>query len=155
MTETATFKGTYSDIKNVRSRKVTQIIVEIPIEQYADFVKVFGGPDPAEEKWIALALLKDVSRETSNEKRKFEDLPPTQQAALACKREAFQTYCGGFDECTNGAYNCALEDDVADFVRVRCGIESRAELNTNEHAAAKWEQLYHNFTFWLADAEHG
>jgi len=147
MTDRAAFFGTYAEIRNVRSRKVTQIIVEIPIERYAEFVAVFGGPNPAEETCIALARMDGEHVAPSKPKRAFSDLPAAQQAALACQREAFQRYVfeqkNGFDMSEVGAIS---------FVRAHCDVESRSELTTNADARKVWGQLYGEFNLWLEDA---
>lgn len=45
----AAFKDTYSDLRFVKSRKVAQVVVELPIEEASRFVEAFGAPDPSKE----------------------------------------------------------------------------------------------------------
>jgi len=148
MSDLATFKGTYSDIKLIRSRKVAVVCVEIPIEAATAFVNAFGMPDPASETWVALARINNMQNDTPKEKRPFSELPAAQQAALACKREAFQRYVYEQD----GSGLVMDEDHTADYVRNWCGVESRSELASNANAAYQWEMLYQNFQLWLEDA---
>jgi hypothetical protein len=140
----ATFQGTYSDIKLVRGRKVAQVVVEIPIEAATAFVAAFGMPDPAEETWVALARL-GTHVMPPKEKRDFRELPRSQQAALACKREDFQRFVCNDSE--------ASELAAADYVRGFCGVESRSELATNDEAAAEWDDLYQQFEYRMMDME--
>lgn len=86
----------YVDHKNVPGRGVLKIILEIPVEHTTDFFNKFGHPDPGKEKRVGLALLATETDEVSvkdelaeKAKRKFEDLPYSQQAALLCKDERF------------------------------------------------------------------
>ena len=147
MTDHASFQGTYSDIKLIRSRKVAVVCIEIPIEAATAFVAAFGIPNPAEETWVALARM--GSRQAPiKEKRPFSELPPAQQAALACKREAFQRYL--FDE--YGTIEVS-EDSAANWVRRYCNVDSRSELTTNDEAATMWSIIYGNFQLWLGETE--
>lgn len=149
MTDLATFKGTYSDIKLIRSRKVAMIHVEIPIEAAAAFVAVFGMPNPAEETWIALARM-NTMESTPKPKRVFSELPLPQQAALACKREAFWKFIA--ERCDIQESHCT-EIQAAQYVREFCNIESRSELARNEVAADLWEELYEAFQLWLRETD--
>jgi len=152
MDDRAAFFGTYADIKNIRSRKVAQIIVEIPIERYAEFVSVFGGPNPAEETCIALARMDgETPVKDTPKKRSFYELSPTQQAVLACKRDTFQLFIAEQD--SNGLVMDIMdEENTADYVRNWCGVESRSELTTDLEAGTRWTALYDQFQLWLADA---
>jgi len=149
MTDQATFSGTYSDLKLIRSRKVAVVCIEIPIEAAAAFVAAFGMPNPAEETWVAIARMKnEVKEPTTTLKRPFDKLPLPQQAALACKREAFQRFVFESPLIEIGAIEIS-ERAAAVFVRHHCKIESRSELARNEIAADNWEELYRDFTLWL------
>lgn len=53
----AVIRATYSDLKFLKTRKVAQIICEVPIENAGEIVKIFGAPDPSRETWVAVALL--------------------------------------------------------------------------------------------------
>lgn len=54
----------YAQLKFVQGRKVAQIILEIPIEQGAEFVRMFGTPNPEEGTPVALARLNIARKET-------------------------------------------------------------------------------------------
>ena len=56
----AVIKGTYSDFKLIKTRNVVQMIIEVPIEQANQITTKFGMPQPNEEKWVAVALIKRV-----------------------------------------------------------------------------------------------
>lgn len=58
MDDAAAFRATFHNTKNVLGRKVLQIILEVPIERSVEVHSVLGWPDPATEKWVAVALLK-------------------------------------------------------------------------------------------------
>lgn len=54
----AAFKATFHNTKNVLGRKVLQVILEVPIEKSSEVHDILGWPDPATEKWVAVAVLK-------------------------------------------------------------------------------------------------
>lgn len=58
MSAPAAFQATYSDWKLIRSRKVVQICLEVPIEAAGQAYNALGGmPNPASEVWVGVARL--------------------------------------------------------------------------------------------------
>ena len=93
--------------------------------------------------WVALgddekpALAQPVAKEKApKEKRRFHDLPLSQQAAIRCEDERFQQWLHKWYRIPPNA-----GESTADAVRAHCGVQSRKELDTNEDAAAKWKIL--------------
>lgn len=167
LTTRAVIQGNYSDLKFVRTRKVVQVVIEIPIEHAADFVQKFGAPDPSAETWVAVARLDpDQAQQTAEpaaappatperEPRKFADLPLPQQAALMCDRADFQEFMEEFWSIQVHQLGEMEADDTADAVRMFCGITSRAELATNELAARWWKELLVKFESWRTQQRYG
>jgi hypothetical protein len=134
----AAFSGDYVDLRFVKSRKVAQVVVEIPIEQAAAFVAAFGAPNPSTGVPVALARLAAAQeQQPAKERRKFSELPPSQQAAMRCNERDFQTFM-----------DASTPDEAAESVRLHCGIRSRAELNSSPEAAAKWDLLEADYFAW-------
>lgn len=149
MSAPAAFKATYSDLKFIKSRKVAQVMLELPIEQADAFVKAFGTPNPASETWVGIARL-DMSKaaaEVPKAKRQFSDLPLAQQAALRCNEPAFWTFLSHH---TGEGIVCA--DDAAATVRYYCGVASRAALGM-EPAAGRWKALDDAYWGWSRGLE--
>lgn len=147
MTDKAVFSGSYSDIRFVRTRKIAAITIEIPIEAASAFIEAFGAPDPSKECPVAIARLFPASSngpatdfESVNggstpsagtkDKKRWDDLPPSQQAAIRCNEKGFIRWLDVIDE-----------RDAACVVRERCGVLSRAELDKEPTAAARWRQI--------------
>lgn len=147
MTAPAAIRATYSDLRFVKSRKVAQITLEVPIEEAANIVAMFGTPNPASETWVALARLGGASvpqAAPEKERRRFSELPPAQQAALKCQDEAFRRWLWEAHY-----FPTEDEDDVAEWIRVQCEVKSRADLNTNPEAAERWLTLLREFDVWM------
>lgn len=138
MSAPAAFSGDYVDLRFVKSRKVAQVVVELPIEQAAAFVAAFGAPNPSTGVPVALARLAPAQdQQPAKERRKFMDLPPAQQAAMRCNEPEFQTFL-----------KVSTADDAAREVRRLCGVETRAELNSDERAARRWGTMEGDYFAW-------
>lgn len=147
MSSPAAFKAAYSDLRFVKSRKVAQIVLEMPIEEASRFVEAFGAPDPSKETWCAIARLdptKIAATVPQKEKRALSELPLSQQAALKCNDVSFRTFLArGYPQIKTLDLDMAVEE-----VRSFCGVKSRSELDSNSAAAAKWKQLSDAFWAW-------
>lgn len=53
------FKATFCNFRNIAGLKVMQIHLEVPIEQADQVYDILGWPDPANPKWVAVALLNE------------------------------------------------------------------------------------------------
>jgi hypothetical protein len=147
MSAPAAFKAAYADLKFIKTRKVAQIVLELPIEEASRFVEAFGAPDPSKETWCAIARLdaaKIASPAPQKEKRSLSELPLSQQAALKCNDVSFRTFLArGCPEVKTFSLDMAVES-----VRSICGVKSRSELDTNPEAAAAWKRLTDEFWGW-------
>lgn len=150
MSAPAAIKGTYSDLRFVKSRKVAQVTIEVPLEQAEQVIALFGTPNPAAETWVALARLNPSAKPDAQteggvkDRRRFHDLPPAQQAALKCKETAFQRFL--HEQHESGA---VTEPMAVDAVRDICGVASRSELNDKPAAATRWARLLSEFDTWM------
>jgi hypothetical protein len=142
MSAPAAIQGSYADLKTVKSRKVIQIIVEIPTEAGDAFVAAFGMPNPAAEIPVALARLQS-GPEQAKERRKFEDLPLAQQAGIRCSDPVFQQFAVEMLEAPGKSELWAAES-----VRKWCGVLTRAELEKSESSTNAWRRIEDKFVAW-------
>lgn len=158
MTDQSVFKATFSNIKNIPSRKVCQLVFEVPIEAADAALYALGGlPNPAAERWVAVARLNDeppsaepVAALPAPDIKRWADLPPAQQAAIRCGEPEF---CRFLHEGVSQTPGFSLPgvpgpDAAAAFVRAICGVASRAEFNTNDEARTRWNALEAEFWAW-------
>lgn len=142
----AAFSGDYVDLKFVKTRKVAQVYIEIPLEQAAAFVAAFGAPNPANGVPVAVARLIEASEAqpaSKKEKRDWKALTPAEQAGIRCADENFWEFLSS--QCTS---DCNNADEAAAFVRGACDIKSRSELNVDDKARAKWKRLDDAYYAW-------
>lgn len=140
MTQPAAFRATYSDIRFVKTRKVCQVVLEIPLEQADSFLSAFGTPNPAEEKWCAIARLTDKPPQEAQpepEHTGWHNLRPSAQAAIRCEDPLFWQFM-----------MVNTEEKVVAAVREACGVKSRSELDRRKDAQMLWEHIDGEFIEW-------
>lgn len=152
--EKSVFSGDYTDIRFVKSRKVAQIVMEIPIEQATAFVAAFGAPDPSTGIPVAIARLGPLGKEMAKQppsaydkpKRSWDQIQRSQQAALMCGDPEFD----GFLDKTWPSLKAMKS--TADKVRHLCIVVSRADLDKDSVAADRWDKLFSDFQLWKRGA---
>jgi hypothetical protein len=140
MSHPAAFRATYSDLKFIKTRKIAQIVLEMPLEQASDFIAAFGAPNPAEEKWVAVARLVDKTPEEprqEHEHKNWHALKLSAQAAIRCDDPLFWQFLVVSDK-----------KQAVEKVRWACEVKSRAELDRDVSAGSKWEELDEQFIEW-------
>ena len=55
----AAIRAAYSDWRPVKSRKVLQLVFEVPLERQTEVLTMLGAPMPDREIWCGIALLRD------------------------------------------------------------------------------------------------
>lgn len=140
----AAFSGTYSDLRFVKSRKVAQVVIEMPIEDANRFLSAFGAPDPAREVWCAIARLnhapikdEEATIQPEKSRQQWDNLRPSARAAILCGETAFAVFL-----------KCKTKEEAADKLRKHCGVKSRSEFNTDETARMKFEFVEREFQRW-------
>lgn len=142
----AAIDADYVDLKFIKSRKVCQVVVEIPIERGDEFVKKFGTPSPATGVPVALARLEEsalkqqLRASVEKEKKKWEDMPRSQQAALACQSP-------DFSEWLFAKYGWLRRpgDDANDLLKRVLDVVSKKQLDGGGMAADRWDSLYSDY----------
>jgi hypothetical protein len=158
VTKPSAFRATFADLKVIKTRQCVQIILEVPTEQFDAAYEVLGGlPNPAAERWFAVAALAQDSKPASERsqavvldkpqsggKRDWRDMPPAQQAALRCNNVMFTAFLK--EERSDDWHEAGA--DPAECVRLICSVASRSLLNTEHRARVVWKQLDDQFQAW-------
>ena len=146
------FQATFSDFRLVKGRKVAQLVFEVPIEAADAALQTLGGvPRPDQEAWVGIAridpknLTSDARKPSTEpkERRRFHELPLSQQCAMRCNEGSFQRFMAEEYKAMGAEAN-----HVA-CVKQICGIESRSEIGDNNAAGTKWRQLEAEYQTWM------
>jgi hypothetical protein len=136
----AAIQGTFADFKLVKTRRTVQIVIEVPIEQADQALAALGGlPQPAEEKWVAIARLETKAKVQPLKAETKLSL----EAVMRCKDPQFWAFIK--DQWYRDIDN---EEEAARWVRQFCQIDSRSSLNSDPVAASLWRDLEGRFLVW-------
>lgn len=146
-TRPVAIQGEFVELRKIDYRKVYRIYIEVPMEQGDAVIACFGGLPKGQ--WIGMAPL-DSARVAAKpavmagppaeravhkaEPRKWREVPPSAQAGMLASDPEFQAWVGA-----------ATEQEAAAYIRNRCGITSRSELNTNPLALQVWQAMSRAF----------
>lgn len=158
MSKPAAFLGTYTDLKFLSGLKVARVTLEIPIERSQEFIGMFGTPNKADPAWCAIARMDVEALKAPTVPEKPAEPAPVEKAkakrsnlaAIMCKEnEAFQMWLADlYPSRWDRHYNPLdrTSADAADLtLKEVLGIQSKAELDTNPEAAARFDEIRTSF----------
>jgi hypothetical protein len=152
MTDKAACLGTFSDFRLIKSRKLCQIIVEIPIEQANAALQALGGiPDSANPPWVGIARVQPKAaseplKAVERPRKTWAELTPAQQAGIRCQEQEFVEFLAEEFGDEIG--------DPADYVRKYCGVESRSLIFKGSQAAQRWNLLESAYQAHLSERQY-
>ena len=155
MTKPAALQADFTSYKPVPSRKVLQLVFEVPLETQEQTFKVLGYPTPGESTWVAVARL-DTKPQAQAEgatapNKSWDTMSRSQRAALRLKSEAFQIWLAEKYPATWDDFYInqgMLSPEAADAtLKDRLGIASKRDLDNDPVAASRFDSL-------LTDYEH-
>lgn len=122
----------YADWRPVKGRKVLQLVLEVPLEQQGEVLNMLGAPLPDRDLWVGVAVLTDGKNDS------YKGGKLAQSAGILCGEGAFRQWC-----------DATTPDEAADYIRTRCGVESRAHLDHDEKAAREFREMKREYEAWL------
>lgn len=105
--------------------------------------------DVPTDAYVSSAAESGVKITTLKDRKRFEDLPLSQQAALRCQDAEFQSYLRSRTD------EQFTEGGAAIYVRNFCGVDSRSELDSDRVAGASWRSLESQYQAHLTTLRHG
>jgi hypothetical protein len=128
----------------VKTRKVAQLVIEIPIEAADAFIAAFGSPRPDKNVPVAIARLDPAAKA---EKVKGGEL--ARRAGIVCGERAFQTFLE-LNKQVPGTTRVHVPDaeNAAMILRRLCGVQSRAELDHNGEGAIRFNTIMSEYRNW-------
>ena len=157
----AALRATFSDYRTVKTRKVLQLILEVPLEQQADVFAALGYPVPDSDIWVAIARLNPGAGAEADGRPGFNVLPceigderldspvritasergkaryaEADEMAKAVTRAALLAKEPRFREWLADEFGTCVFDeaDAAERIRIICHISSRSEIGTKRDA---------------------
>jgi hypothetical protein len=135
----AAMQADYCDLKIIKTRKVIQVVLEIPQEAGNAFIAAFGLPRSDGNVPVAIARL---DTRAVAEKPKGGKL--AQRAGIVCGEPGFKKYL-----LSHHPYIEAL-GTPAQYLRSYCGVVSRAELDHDAGAAKLFDEMMREYSAWLS-----
>lgn len=141
----AAIQAEYADYKRVKTRKVLQLICEVPIEQAPEIHKMLGEPAFGERQ-ITVAIARLNVAAVAPEPPKAKNY--AQQAAMCCQEQAFIQFLR--ETVDIGPYGHDWgEGEAASTVRALCQVSSRSQLIEGSEAGERWRKLWLDYQNWL------
>lgn len=123
--------ATYVDYRRIKGRKVHQIIFEVPSEKWPEAYGVLGEPSIDTSGWFAIAKMHGAE-------------PERPKGGKLAQRACILSNEGGFAAFCAEKYGKEPVSLIYDF----CGVTSRAYLDHDERAAAKFHELTREYDAW-------
>lgn len=164
--EPRVIQADFVSFRSIQGRKVLQLVLETDITNTVEVMTKLGAPNHGESVSVAVALLnKELAQEQTSPavvsnsgangkhegldnapatKRKFSELPLSQQAGIRCAEPQFWRYLGVGSEASAKAQ-----------VRIRCGVESRSQLDSEQRPARTWGDIEDGYQKFLTDQRYG
>lgn len=164
--------GVYADLRQVKSRGVWQLVLDIPAEKVEGMVELFGMPRQDEPTWLAVARLKNLpgahDGAVNGSAAADHPHPPERSAApggakrertlpekvgMLCNDKSFQAWAfeyavgqrWSFGKPPTDCPGATREEVVASIVRKACDVASRKQILPNTEAALRWNGLVCEF----------
>ena len=144
----AATRATFSDFRLIKTRKVAQLVFEVPIEEADGALHALGGlPRSDDERWCGIARLqekapvapspRDPARSAQAKEAyrgKDEGERAVVRAGLLCKDPEFQKWCGSVDE-----------EESAKWLRYVLTVRSRQEIANSDKALKNFLDIEFRF----------
>ena len=151
--EPAAIMGDFANYRPVLTRKILQLVIEVPIEQAGEVFAALGYPTGGGSIPVAIARLEESAAQTQprpetethavkeaeyDPPRHWPDMSPAQQTGVIRNETPFQMFAGAKDA-----------DGARDFIRQFCRVKSCADILPDTEAAVRWAQLQVRYGNWL------
>ena len=155
---TEAFSAEYANFKPVPSRNKLQIVLEVPLEQGEEIMKLLGMPSPGSTKWVGVAPLKlneqpvvqqripdastapDVEKDSGqglDSRKSWDELPYPQRAGIMSNDPVFWEFC-----------RSSNASEAAEYIRAWCDVDSRADIKSGTPAERRFISLCNDFDTW-------
>ena len=161
--------ATYANWRTIPSRKVLQLVFEIPIEQQQSALTILGAPSVDTAQWYAIAKFdQKVSAGGASTKSEGPDTgvePTPPPSPVAADQERVRKHFSDYDRSQQAAIKCQ-DDDFCSWLFNRygakfpdanlpdallkavLGITSKKQLDVKEHSYGEiWDRMLTDFDY--------
>lgn len=144
MPKPAVIKAEFTDYRPVKTRKVLQLVFEVPAESQTEVFAALGYPISGTSLWVAIAKLAEplTTGAPAPERSEPRIYTRSQIAFLKLKDKDFLAWL--VDTYWTG------KEDVGDYdalLKRALGIKSKSELNTDGLASMEWDKMLASFDY--------
>ena len=160
------FLATYSDWKPIKTRRVIQIVFEVPWEGEKEAYHALDGmPDPGGSDWYVITKHEPNAGAVSSPAKEAGPQTQDKPAAPASRSFSLAQRIGAL--CTKPVFHRFLADVHADrwnicnegtntdkaalIVRSLCGVKSRADIEADPAALDCWKSVAYGFDRWQSE----
>lgn len=143
----AVIRATFADWRTVRTRRVLQLVFEIPLEQQQFALSILGAPMPDRETWAAIALLAEPVGQPEKPKDLARSMAARTRYQQADVMERARQRAGMLpkDQKFRAWLRVTSEDDAAAYIRRACKIASRRDIASNPDAHERFLRVETDF----------
>lgn len=147
--------GDFVTVQHVPTRKCWKLTIEVDEANIAQVFQVLGYPTSGESISVGIARLTHAPK-AEKPKRHFNDMRPSQQAALKCRDAEFQRFLRDSYTETWREVDAGDEHEIGERAELTAtatlktilDIASRTELDLHKEDAEHWDQLLGSFEAW-------
>jgi hypothetical protein len=138
MTKPAALQAVFVDYRRVKTRKVMQIIFEVPSEKWPEYYSVLGEPMIDGSEWFAIARMQGVEPQEAKGGRL------AQRAGILCSEGGFRRFLAD----RAGNLHTFTEEQATQQVYRICNVSSRRFLDHDETAGRAFHELEIEYKNW-------
>lgn len=159
MSAPAAIMGQLVDVRNVGTHKSVKLTVHVPAELAMQVLEAFGWATGVDPVPVAVARLTPQAQEEARKPAPTKPEPArasyAQTAGILCGDARFQTFLQERHPEIRLYNTGSTKDRTAEFVRVTCGVKSRADLLMGTPAGKRFTELLNEFRAWEMEPRVG
>lgn len=147
------FRATYSDWRLVKTRRVVQVVMEVPLEDADKAYEILGGmPNPSEGQWFGIAALQSAVKaqperkdgaSTARAKLPWREKPVSSQVAIRVTEPSFKAF---LQERYPDEWH--ETSDPEECIKLMLGVTRKRDIQFNHRALVLWKQVDDQYQVW-------
>ena len=148
MTEPLPLSGHYTAFKSMADGSF-RITIDL-LDKYPprEIMERLGRPGKGQMLAVIAINTDAIAKAPAEEKptkpkRNWDEVSRVEQAGVLCRDDKFDDFVR---DVFPDSYR--IHEEAAGFVRAYCGVKSRADLDTDRNASARWDNLVQDYFDW-------